>query len=528
MDKFRREMAEHQPILDLTLLQTVSDNLAAAMQGIVATLLERDSLPALCHIVNGWGDAQFQQKRLVDAMQPFIHWKEKGEPFILQCDPEGDFHPWQSFAYAAMAGVDSERELGNSTVRLRDLVKTSHYINTAETRELGHLLFALSCLDPENSGGAFSLAGKLLDLNALMEAAIDAHHHGSFEVCRKFHLTEGICAAAALIPGLERYREDAQGFLDGQLKVLAVLALVLREAHRQQTTPAPDCFLSMLRDALVVDTLFENHCYLAGHIIELACFAEIQGYTVTEEHHNLMAFVINELNSLIPAFLPRSSFIDCFLHLGHYRRAITLLAECRDAARSGRRTDLAKFTVNFDSTFAIQQCGRSDLADSLLRLTVYELAHPSANPRPYFSSVIEHYAGIAAQGFEARGKFDHFRRMGPSHWPRACHYEILDYGSDVGLEIHLESDAVLPLAPVIRDLRGQVQQIFPDRTVEWDGSWWGKRGRLRVLFPETVPAAVTANAMKMLIDGTHAELEFHASKLLVRPETQDVLQAAVQ
>lgn len=518
VESFRRRMTEAPPALDHDAIESVAGLLAHQMVCCVGDIVERDGLPHHCHLINGWGDARWRGRPLFQGMSAFVHRDADGHPIILQCDPEGDFHPWQSFAYAVMAGVDPEVPLGPGGATLRELARHSRTIQTGKGQELGHLLFALAHLDPDAGGPPFWFGGAPRSIPELVDLAVDAHHHGTFEVCRKFHLTEGLCAVASEIPGMEGVRGDAQGFLDGQLDMLLLLGAILAEAREliaAGRAPQPGDLIEELRDTLVMDRYIENHVYYAGHLIELAAFADSFGYRLAPEHRGAVAFVVNELNRTIPACLPRTSFLDCFLHFGHYRRAITLLLEVERARSEGRRLtreDRARFRVDFDTLdgppLAAPEAEPIDLG-------VYTVAEPSKRPRPEFADIVALYAASAPAGLEPRGGFPHFRRIGPPSWPRAFHYELLDYGDAVGAEIHLESDAVQPLAGTVSSLRDEVARRFPDQQVEWDPDWWRGRGRLRVLFAGSLRPDEVAAGMRDLVDATFARLHGPASQLLI-------------
>src|SRR5215212_8792326 len=229
-NSFRLQMRETLVPLQTDSVSLVSGLLAQLMREHIASIIKRDSLPHLGHIFNGWGNVEFQSVRLTRFLDHFIHFDDSARPFLRQCDPEGEVLPWQSIAYAVMAGVNPD-EVIRPGVTLRTLAQNSRYLQTTEGRELGHLLFALAYLEPSLDSRPFSLSGEICDVRKLMELAVEAHHYGSFEVCRKFHLTEGVCAMAAKVPGLESFRDDAQSFLDGQLDMLLLLGVILQEAQ---------------------------------------------------------------------------------------------------------------------------------------------------------------------------------------------------------------------------------------------------------------------------------------------------------
>lgn len=511
--RFRSQLLERPVSIDVASVESVSGELARAMSHHISEIIQRDKLPHLCHVLNGWGDVYIYGLRVSDRIERFIHSDSSRRPFVLQCDPEGEFHPWQTLAYAVMAGVDPDVRLGSSGATLRDLALNSRHLNTKEGRELGHLLFALAELDAEMAGGPFFLEGEACDLHKLMELAVEAHHYGTFDVCRKFHLTEGLCAVAAKVPGFARYRDDAQGFLDGQLDILLVLGVILQQAAELAAANGeakPDSLLQELRDALVLGPYIENHCYYAGHIIELAAFADSFGYRIAPEHRSTIAYVINQLNRMLPLYLPHAQIPKCFLHLGHYRRAMTLTAAMEQGRASGRalsRAELAQFTADIERLRRSRDSAPEVSAQVDPPPAVFQLAYEPVTRRERFERIVAEYERLAPRHFEARGTSDYYRRMGPVWWPRALHYELLDYDGIVGAEIHLESDAVCLFREVVRSLADRTSSRFPSLRVQWEPTWAGGRGRLRVLFPPELPPETVAAGMVTLIDETFPALD---------------------
>ena len=490
-----------------TLLDKTVAKLTETMRPHIAEIVGRDGLPHLAHAIVGWGDAQFEELRLTDRITAFVTGGPTG-PQVPQCDPEGDFHPWQSFAYAAMAGAEGERALGSSSHSLCSLVRHSRVLQTSEGRELGHLLFALAEYDPDIDGRPFLMAHDKVDVRELPEIAIHAHHFGTLEVCRKFHLTEGLCAATARVPGFERYRPPAEGFLDGQMTILEIFALILDKARRVQEGEREEVSLGELRHALRIGTNLENHLFYAGHLVELASLARLDGFELTDTQSNAVTFVLNEINRTLSDWLIHLSFPDCFLSLGHYRRAATLWAALEEAQEAGQmlhRTDLQRYTVDFD---AHPRPGSPPVPEPVLPGAVYEVVRTEPKLRDAFAAVLAAYTQSAPpEPLRARGQLDHFRRIGPSRWPRTVHYELLDHGSAIGAEVHLEHDEVLPLRPMLRDLTDRVRPLFPEARVVWDDRWYKGRGRLVVHFQDGIDAEVVAQAARTLIDATFDDID---------------------
>lgn len=522
VDQFTKKILAEKPAVDNELNHQVLEKLDRLMKINVADIIERDGLPHHCHLINGWGNSKFNSQGLIHGMEQFAHCNVDGQYFILQCNPEGDFHPWQSFAYAVMAGVDPNMVLSSRGFTLASLAHNSREINNDKGIELGHLLFAIAYLEPSLNVPPFYLKGKEYNVEQLMDLAIEAHHYGTFDVCRKFHLTEGLCAASVNIPGLEKYKEAAQGFLTGQLDMLLVLGVILQEARILEQTKAPisdDSLITRLRVALRFGHLIENHVYYAGHLIELAGFALSLGYTLKLEHMYAMHYIINELNLTIPLHLPFVSFQEHFYAFGHYRRAVTLLQtaeQCKKINRHLTRQDLNSFIVDFDALPLIEnEFNSSNKHMSVKEGGVYDISIVSRKPRQKFISTIEQYSHSVSNDLKPRGKFEHFRRIGPPTWPRSFHYELLDYGESIGAEIHIESESVLKMKPIVENLTSKVKALFPMHEVEWDPEWHHGFGRLRVIFEECYSSQDIAEGLQKLIKGTYDDLDTFASSLEV-------------
>ena len=191
----REELLSVQPQLDSHVLSIVSDLLAEKMRGHLAEIIDRDSLPQLCHVWNGWGNSIFQSHRLLDHWDAFMQLDNLGRPFVPQCDLEGDFHAGQSFAYALMAGVEPDAAVTPRGDTLSEVLRNSSFVSSDNPAELGHLLFALAYADPDPDRPPMFLRNQPFAIPALTRLAVESHYSGSFDVCRKFHMTEGICAA---------------------------------------------------------------------------------------------------------------------------------------------------------------------------------------------------------------------------------------------------------------------------------------------------------------------------------------------
>jgi hypothetical protein len=495
--------------LDLQALDRAADLLSAWMLHVLDSILERDGLPHLCHVINGWGNATYKRQSLCDRIEPFIQHNGQFGAAILQAHPEGDFHPWQTFAYCSMAGVSGSTQIGASGHALATLASNSIVVGTKDPCELGHLLFAYSFLPSRLRPTHFFLLDHRYSVSELVDMAVVAHDSGHFEVCRKFHLTEGLCAISGNLKLFSDYRAASAHYLRGQQEMFLVLgALACEMAEAQQASrPRLPAVVPQLREALLLGDLIENHYYYAGHLIELLLLAKLDGFTVQPEVTRAISFVVNYLNELLPHVLPRTAFSEVFLHFGHYRRAITLLralGSCR-SRRDLRR--LRAFAVDFDADESrLRKLFSSHRDSPCIGHDFYSVAPPASAARPRFRDIVDLYSSAPEPGFHPRGGFAHFRRMGPPAWPRSLHYELLDYSDAIGCELHLESDSVTHLTDILK----RIPCVLPPVSGSlgnWDSTWYGGRGRLRYIFADHVPSSEVAKFMSTFVRSTAPTLD---------------------
>src|SRR5262249_27619180 len=102
---FQRELDLSDTRLETSGCHEVSQQLAVAFSYHIADILDRDQLIDINHILNGWGNVVFRGRKIVEWFELHFRYDEPGRPYLLQMNREGDVYPWQSFAYAAMAGI---------------------------------------------------------------------------------------------------------------------------------------------------------------------------------------------------------------------------------------------------------------------------------------------------------------------------------------------------------------------------------------------------------------------------------------
>ncbi|KZN36756.1 hypothetical protein N480_15920 [Pseudoalteromonas luteoviolacea S2607] len=474
------------------------------------SIVERDGLPHLCHVINGWGNLSYQDKPLTDLVAGFVHFKKDKQPYIYQCDPEGDFHPWQTFAYSAMAGVPANIEIAKTGITFADLLNGSTNIMTNKGVELGHMLFALAHYYPHIEAKSFTFFApdgtpQIFDIEQLMVQAVHAHYVGDYTVCRKFHLTEGVLAMVARVPELDKFRPYAELFLNSQLEILHVLLSVLRLTVKLLDNPQDTQSkqqLEQLRTDMVMSDLIENQVYYAGHVIEVMDFAILDGYEVSSADFNCAVEIVNTLNKILCNSLHQVDFQEAFLGLGHYRRAQTLLNQLMQS----EQPDLTAYMVNLAQLKP--HASHIDTHWDVIANGIFA-AHKVVKERPErFLEIIEKYNAQADEQWQTRGSFMHFRRIAPSHWPRACHYEFLTLPDAIGVEIHLERDELAFIKPYLVQIVPTLRQAIGEyQTLDWDEEWNKSRGRLFISFSNQTNTEVIVAAMQKLIALTRQDIE---------------------
>jgi hypothetical protein len=125
-----------------------------------------------------------------------------------------------------------------------------------------------------------------------------------------------------------------------------------------------------------------------------------------------------------------------------------------------------------------------------------------------FMGVISEYNAQVNENWQTRGSFMHFRRIAPSHWPRACHYEFLTLPNAICVEIHLERDEFAFIKPYLMGSVSSLRtEIHGYQELGWDEQWNKSRGRLFISFSDQTGTDVIVEAMQKLIELTSQDIE---------------------
>ncbi len=124
-----------------------------------------------------------------------------------------------------------------------------------------------------------------------------------------------------------------------------------------------------------------------------------------------------------------------------------------------------------------------------------------------FQAVLDAYQTKADPSFPMIGQGKTYRIVRPSTWAPALglHYEFYKVSSGISAELHLESDSVRMLSPVLKQF-AEDENIDFKYSLRWDPNWSHGRGRLIVVHPAGSPPEVIADAMCALIKLTSEKI----------------------
>ena len=127
-------------------------------------------------------------------------------------------------------------------------------------------------------------------------------------------------------------------------------------------------------------------------------------------------------------------------------------------------------------------------------------------PRDKFVAVLEAYEALDNRPLELHGRARRYRQLRHPDWPGGVHYELFDQTRSVNAEIHLETDEVAPLTPILESLAGRLSEHFPAGECRFEPKWFKGKGRVRVIHEKGVAPEVVAENMVRLIQATVDEI----------------------
>lgn len=494
-----------RPALSRTSLNNAETALTGSLVRNAEQILESDSLPILSHLINGWGQSTLRGQTFLDSYRAFLHHCGRQQFKILQRHSEGDFHPWQSITYAVMAGVQKSTLIGKNGPSFFSVASNCFDLGTDDAAELGHFLFGAATLGFDRQLCEARLGGSSRTLQELAQLAVQEHFSGSFLVCRKIHLTEGLCAVSSLVESFERYRPLAQEFLNTQLDILIILGTILWLISHNDPSVAREHAIERIQETLAIGRVFENHVFYGGHLLELLAFATLLGFKVSPIHRLAANYVTNWFAKRLPEALRYSSFVECIYQYGHFRRGASLLSSLRSGKDRWPHPSLSNFAIKVDDREQVIAEDRDLVKDP--SLSHFDFVTTSIDTDSSLSRIIQAVGAVGTDKLRFVGRFSHFRRLRPLDWPRSLHYEILVDKSVPSIEIHFESDEVAPIGDFLATRVGDLAKLLRRRRVAWHDDWWGKgRGRLRISYDRPPSPTDVSRDFRLLFDATHREL----------------------
>lgn len=509
---YKESLSKRSPQLDTNLAYRAAVLLTQAVAPYAREIIERDSLPSLCHLVNGWGNAKVPEGALLQLYRDFVATNGRGRASIPQCEPEGDFHAGQSLAYALMAGLEwASPVISSKGPSLIELLQEVQELPVDDAAELGHFLFAVGWTSLRYGAQPFRLGARELSFTDLIAEAIESHYSGHFNVCRKFHLTEGLCAlSSSPFYGSDTLRTYARNFLDGQLSTLYIIGAIRSEVTNLLAGCGNVNHLDYLRSHALIGNFIENEYYYVGHAAELAGVALMCGFYIETEHRYVLNELINVLNAELPVYLGVIDIRETFLHFGHYRRGTTMILEadyCTGRSRDEWRVALSKYTADFVTPPAQLDELPFDGMNSKSPPPVYQVARPQIKNNAFLDTIHAHFSTSRfGREFYPRGTAGHFRRFIRSNWDRHVHYEILLAADHVGIELHSELPITHPKASLVRNLLDEMAASTQLRGVHFDPLWLDNGCRLQIILDKDINPEEALDALTFLIEDTFTKV----------------------
>jgi hypothetical protein len=128
-------------------------------------------------------------------------------------------------------------------------------------------------------------------------------------------------------------------------------------------------------------------------------------------------------------------------------------------------------------------------------------------PRPEFEAVVNAYDQTVASNRRTTGRARAYRQIKLGGWPGGLHFEFMDHGDEMGVELHIESNAALLAQETVRESVDAAARAIPAGRATFDPRWSRGRGRLVVRLPSALSPADVAHAMVRLIEVTEASVE---------------------
>lgn len=431
-------------------------------------LIHTQDLAESAHWVLACGNLSHNGNSWLDGFPAFLETTDSGQLLLHhKQDAAGTWprHPWQPIAYAALAGVDPDETISNTSVTLRNLAIASTELGEVAPEDFGHLTIAASLL---GLGKDFeiSIAGRAYAVEALARACDKALDSG-LSFCWGFHLAEAVLLAAFLLPLPQlRFRMERIAFA----RLSAARDLLV--SRRSVCSPRP------LRDDSVfaAGTLGESRLQflsLAAHMIELSGLCLQFDVRKRSEIRKLVFNTLALLDELVRGwpirFLrPRQWLIGPFAHL---RRGLALTQASSDSGSPFPKGAVGPPHCGIGLRQETEASALSTQESCYVRLPGVNIGEPKIAS---ITTIVEQLDNSNSWLIRREPRFISFRR---AHWPVYVHYEIETDPQSTFVELHLEYEMDGSFTRAFQTLCQRLASELQGYV--WDGYWAGCLGRLR-------------------------------------------------
>jgi hypothetical protein len=363
------------------------------------------------HLAVGFGDKGFYPGRGWLQRLPDFLGQSGGKLTFLPGDgiyATSVKHPWQALAYATLGGISGKDEVPKAGRHLIDIARSSPVQADTEQEDLGHFLIgsALLLQDDEYYIPFGNDKIELRDLALICDKALDS----SKSYCWGFHLCEGICLTARHCPHDQYLCERAKLRFEERMQFTQE---ILEKWSTGLFSDKPSNWLQLLS--------------ITAHALELF---EIARYSkvISDDRNSLRVLLEKFAKEFLSTGILESFEMWRWVigPLTHLRRAITFASMTNGSILPPPPVFIDAHAISFTSKYLCDLnsqfrpwFGHLDIHTPISLITavksiIKETNSPRISTRANYTSIL------------------------PADWPPYLHYEVLNYGVEIGIELHLE------------------------------------------------------------------------------------------
>jgi len=134
------------------------------------------------------------------------------------------------------------------------------------------------------------------------------------------------------------------------------------------------------------------------------------------------------------------------------------------------------------------------------------IVSPAAQAHARFRELLDPAAELLGADWQRTRRTQHYQAFWPAGVPKGLHYELADFGGWVCIEIHIESQAWRHIAPMLRRWAADWAPEYESAAVDFEPTWCGGLGRLRIRFPPETPLSDLVAAWEKMVARTRDTL----------------------